>query len=64
MNLYFNTTGGLYDIKKLLALFLGLAFMLTSFAPDAFGQTRRKKKKYRGWQPTPQSSAEAQPPAH
>ncbi|MBA4120911.1 MAG: hypothetical protein H0X72_00415 [Acidobacteria bacterium] len=35
-------------MKKLLALFLGLAFLLTSFAPDAFGQTRRKKKKYRG----------------
>jgi len=34
-------------MKKLLALFLGLAFLLTSFVPDAFGQTRRKKK-YRG----------------
>ncbi|MBA3783996.1 MAG: hypothetical protein H0X15_00410 [Acidobacteria bacterium] len=49
-------------MKKLLALFLGLAFLLTSFAPDAFGQTTRKKKNIGVWRPTPQSSAEAQPP--
>lgn len=32
-------------MKKLLVLTLAFIFTVTSFAPDAFGQTRRKKKK-------------------
>lgn len=39
----FRTLGGI--MKKLLVLTLAFIFTVTSFAPDAFGQTRRKKKK-------------------
>lgn len=35
-------------MKKFLAVFLGLAFLLTLAAPDVLAQTTRKKKKYRG----------------
>ena len=35
-------------MKKILVLTIALIFMLTSFAPDAMSQTRRKKKKHRG----------------
>lgn len=35
-------------MKKIIALTIALIFMLTTFAPDAAAQTRRKKKKHRG----------------